>query len=113
MTRKQEVANYLLNNQTATNQEVAETLEISESNAKRIISNLKTAGAIVVKKNNGERNIEVDMSKINSKVQSESLNRKEYVQQMIDLVFDSLENESQIENIINAGYLIVKLIDRL
>ncbi|MGY4105107.1 hypothetical protein ACWOA0_05735 [Ignavigranum ruoffiae] len=113
MTRNEECAAFLKKYPQATNEEIAKEMDTSENNAKRIVSNLKSSGAIEVNYEDGIRNVTVHENLLNNKRMVENTTRREQVERMIEIVFDSLEYETQTENIINAGYLFVKLIDRL
>ncbi len=113
MTRVEECALFLLKEPEATNEEIAKELNISLNYAKKLVCDLKACGIANVSNSNGQRTIKVIEDKIKNKRVEENKTRKARIEQLLDVLFESIEQESQIENIVNAGNLIVKLLDRL
>ena len=114
MKRTEEVALFLVNHPTATNLEIADELGISEGYAKKLFHDLKSTNIIEVSKTeDGKRTVSVEQEKISNKRVEKNIKRKERIEQLLDIVFEAIEHENKIENIIAGGHLIIKLIDRL
>lgn len=113
MKRTEEVAHFLAKFPNASNLEIANELQITEGYAKKIVHDLKKIGVIEVAKDGDGRTVQVFSEKLKNRRADENLTRKERIEQLLDIVFEALENESQIDNIISAGHLAVKLLDRL
>lgn len=115
MTKYEMMVEFLLENPVATNQEIAEGLDISDGYAKQLVSNMRKLGIIeVVTTEKDERGFKVYPDKLTpSKRNKVSVKRKDIAERLLDIVFEALEEENQIENVINAGHLIVKLMDRM
>lgn len=115
MTKYEMMVEFLLENPVATNQEIAEGLGISDGYAKQLVSTMRKMGIIeVVTAGNDERGFRVFPDKLTpSRRNKVSTKRKDIAERLLDIVFEALEEESQIENVINAGHLIVKLMDRM
>ena len=113
MKRSEEVARYLIDNPNASNLDISEELGISIGNAKRIFSDLKKAGIIEVSQTEDGRSTSVYVEKIGNKRVEKNLTRKARIEQLIEIVFETIEIETQTENVIALGHLAVKLLDRL
>lgn len=114
MTNQEILVQYLIKNPSATNGQIANDMEMSEGYVKKSISTLKKATVIEVTKVCGERYITVYPERLKTRSNHMySDDKKLYLEQMLDIVFEALDGEKQMENIVNAGHLVIKLLDRM
>ncbi|MBS4462903.1 MULTISPECIES: hypothetical protein [unclassified Facklamia] len=114
MTRFEQIAELLKEMPNATYEDMASELNITKGYAKTLISNMRKLGIIASKTVDGIREFEVFPEKIKPhNRKTAAWTRKDLAEQLLDIVFEALEEETQMENIINAGHLIIKLMDRL
>lgn len=113
MTRKEEVALYLMGNPNATNNEIAETVGISEGYAKKIVSELKRQLHFDVNENNGERTIQVIKNIIRNERTDMTLSKREKLERLLDILIEAMEHETKFENLVAGSHAILKITDRL
>lgn len=116
MTRNLQVIEYLLENPNATNQEIAQHLNVTDSFIAKVISTLKKNEVIEVEKDmNGERTILVNSERIPSRVVRPKATglKQEALELSLVKMMEVLVSDTRVENQVNAVTLIIKLTDRL
>lgn len=116
---RKSVLDYVIENPTATNREIADNLGIPYNNAKSYISKLKKAGLLNVNVVKGIRHIDVDLNRSlysRSKENDTSVYREELnenLKKVADKIVETILLESRTELILESGRLYVKIYDRL
>lgn len=113
MTRRDECLEQLLHDGSLSNVQLAENMGISEGYAKKLIHQLKKAEVIEIEDVDGQRIIKVNEERVHNKRVEKNVFRKARIEQVLDIVTEAMEHETHFDNLINAGHLIVKLLDRL
>lgn len=113
MRRIDEVALFLADYPLASNDDIAEQFGITNNYAKKLVFDLRKAGIAEVDSMDGMRTITIDQSKIGSAMVTKSDIKQERIERVLDIVMEALEREPNVEHIVGAGNLIVKLLDRL
>lgn len=117
VSQKKRVAEYILEHPTATNEEIANRLDIKEASVKSYISKLKTTGMIKIKKVGQNRTIETIeeyQEKSISAATAEKIElRRETYMKLLDRYMDDFDLTDDIDKHLKLGNSILRILDNL
>ncbi|MGM0220034.1 winged helix-turn-helix transcriptional regulator [Enterococcus sp. AZ126] len=116
-TRKKRVAKFIQANPTATNQEIAQELDINENSVKAYISQLKRDNFIKVKQDKEGRKIETldeyEAENINSATAQKLEIKKEAYTKLLNRYMDDFDLTDDIDIHLKLGNSILRILDNL
>lgn len=113
MTVRTDFLEFFMENPRATNDDVANALNMTKGYAKTLLSQLKASGVLKVTEIDGERNVIVNSERIHNRRVETNLRRAEKIDMLLDMIIEGLMYETNFATKLEAGRLIVKILDRV
>ena len=114
MTEINAVLEYLRDNPKAMNKEIADNLKIDYDNVKSYINRLKTGGYIEVQGQGITRTVTVlKEMPVREKPTSKNSYKKEIIETMIDKYMEDFKDSGTLNDRIEVGKVILRLLEKL
>lgn len=116
-TNKKRVADFIIDNPNATNEEIASALDINENSIKSYISQLKTGGFIEVDGSGSKRTIKVIAEykgrTINAATAEKIELKKDVYTKLLDRYMNDFDLTDDIDKHLKLGNSIMRILDNL